>query len=174
MFIGTQGLIFVIDSNDRQRIEEARLELHRIILDREMKDALLLVFANKQDIPGGILEPTNSGGTLANAVAQAMTPQEVQEKLRLTQLKDKLWYVVPSCATTGEGLFDGLVRSDSTNKGNNSNTSTRAGYQTISKPNRSVPENSPRLRSTGCYVFLNVLYTMILIGYYSEGFGVAT
>lgn len=52
--VGTQGLIFVIDSNDRSRIEEARLELHRIILDREMKEALLLVFANKQDIPGGM------------------------------------------------------------------------------------------------------------------------
>jgi len=50
---GTQGLIFVIDSNDRSRIDEARQELHRIILDREMKEALLLVFANKQDIPGG-------------------------------------------------------------------------------------------------------------------------
>jgi len=52
-FSGTQGLIFVIDSNDRTRIDEARQELHRIILDREMKEALLLVFANKQDIPGG-------------------------------------------------------------------------------------------------------------------------
>lgn len=51
--LGTQGLIFVIDSNDRSRIEEARQELHRIILDREMKEALLLVFANKQDVPGG-------------------------------------------------------------------------------------------------------------------------
>jgi len=51
--VGTQGLIFVIDSNDRSRIDEARQELHRIILDREMKEALLLVFANKQDIPGG-------------------------------------------------------------------------------------------------------------------------
>ena len=50
---GTQGLIFVIDSNDRTRIDEARQELHRIILDREMKEALLLVFANKQDVPGG-------------------------------------------------------------------------------------------------------------------------
>jgi hypothetical protein len=29
------------------------MELARIIQDREMKDALLLVFANKQDIPGG-------------------------------------------------------------------------------------------------------------------------
>ena len=50
---GTQGLIFVIDSNDRTRIEEAKTELTRIIQDREMKDALLLVFANKQDLNGG-------------------------------------------------------------------------------------------------------------------------
>ena len=38
-----------------------------------------------------------------------MKPQEVQERLKLDQLKDKIWYVVPSCATTGEGLFEGLV-----------------------------------------------------------------
>jgi ADP-ribosylation factor protein 6 len=50
---GTQGLIFVIDSNDATRIDEARTELTRIIQDREMKDALLLVFANKQDLQGG-------------------------------------------------------------------------------------------------------------------------
>ena len=49
---GTQGLIFVVDSNDTARLDEARSELHKIINDREMKDALLLVFANKQDIPG--------------------------------------------------------------------------------------------------------------------------
>lgn len=53
--IGTQGLIFVIDSSDKVRIDEARQELHRIINDREMKESLLLVFANKQDIPGGTL-----------------------------------------------------------------------------------------------------------------------
>ncbi|KAI9680694.1 MAG: ADP-ribosylation factor, Arf Arf6 [Caeruleum heppii] len=87
---GTQGLIFVIDSSDRDRIDEARQELHRIISDREMKDSLLLVFANKQDIAG------------------AMSPTEVTEKLQLSKLKDKKWYTVPSCATTGEGLFEGL------------------------------------------------------------------
>ena len=53
IYTGTQGLIFVIDSNDRSRIDEAQKELHRIILDREMGEALLLVFANKQDIQGG-------------------------------------------------------------------------------------------------------------------------
>lgn len=51
----TQGLIFVIDSADRDRIDEARLELERILADREMKDCLLMVFANKQDIQGGEL-----------------------------------------------------------------------------------------------------------------------
>lgn len=51
-FSGTQGLIFVVDSNDRDRMDEARTELTRIIQDREMKDALLLVFANKQDVNG--------------------------------------------------------------------------------------------------------------------------
>lgn len=50
--VGTQGLIFVIDSSDTARMNEARSELHKIINDREMKDALLLVFANKQDIAG--------------------------------------------------------------------------------------------------------------------------
>jgi ADP-ribosylation factor protein 6 len=51
-FSGTQGLIFVVDSVDRDRMDEARTELTRIIQDREMKDALLLVFANKQDVNG--------------------------------------------------------------------------------------------------------------------------
>ena len=43
----------MIDSCDKPRMAEARAELHRIILDREMKEALLLVFANKQDVAGG-------------------------------------------------------------------------------------------------------------------------
>lgn len=50
---GTQGLIFVVDSADRARIDEARTELHRIINDREMRDCVLLVLANKQDLDGG-------------------------------------------------------------------------------------------------------------------------
>ncbi|CAO3647570.1 unnamed protein product [Cunninghamella blakesleeana] len=89
-YTGTQGLIFVIDSQDRDRIDEARQELHRIMSDREMKDCLLLVFANKQDLPG------------------AMSPAEVTEKLGLAQMRERAWYVHPSCATTGDGLFEGL------------------------------------------------------------------
>lgn len=43
----------MIDSQDEDRIDEARQELERILADREMRDCLLLVFANKQDLPGG-------------------------------------------------------------------------------------------------------------------------
>jgi ADP-ribosylation factor protein 6 len=38
-----------------------------------------------------------------------MKPQEVTDMLKLSTLKDKIWYVVPSCATTGEGLLEGLA-----------------------------------------------------------------
>ncbi|KAA1089550.1 ADP-ribosylation factor, Arf Arf6 [Puccinia graminis f. sp. tritici] len=87
-YTGTQGLVFVVDSQDRERIEEARQELHRILSDREMKDCLLLVFANKQDLPG------------------AMSPTEVTERLGLHKMKDRSWYCHPSNALAGDGLFE--------------------------------------------------------------------
>ena len=42
------GLIFVVDSNDRERVSEAKEELSRMLAEDELKDAVLLVFANKQ------------------------------------------------------------------------------------------------------------------------------
>lgn len=42
------GLIFVVDSNDRERVGEARDELNRMLGEDELRDATLLVFANKQ------------------------------------------------------------------------------------------------------------------------------
>ena len=92
-YTGTSGLIFVIDAADHDRIEEAKQELRRITADREMRDVTLLVFANKQDIPN------------------ALTPDELEERLELKKLpefKDRLWSVFPSCATTGDGLYEGL------------------------------------------------------------------
>jgi GTPase SAR1 family protein len=62
-FQNTQGIIFVVDSNDRERITEAREEcksafvcsrtradipVQRMLSEDELRDALLLVFANKQ------------------------------------------------------------------------------------------------------------------------------
>merc|ERR1712187_525859 len=87
---GTQGIIFVIDSNDRDRIEDAREELANILIDEEMRDALLLVFANKMDLPN------------------SMTAAEVTEKLGLRDIQDRQWFIQSACATTGDGLYDGF------------------------------------------------------------------
>ena len=86
----TQGLIFVVDSNDHDRIDDAREELQRMLAEEELKDAVVLVFANKQDLTG------------------AMTPADVVEKLGLPSLRGRLWHIQGCCATTGDGLHEGL------------------------------------------------------------------
>merc|ERR1712205_271733 len=86
----TQGLIFVVDSNDRDRIEDAREELAKILEEDEMRDAVVLVFANKQDLPN------------------SMTAAEVTEKLGLQHMRSRQWFMQSACATAGDGLYEGL------------------------------------------------------------------
>lgn len=88
----TQGLIFVVDSNDSDRIDAARDELHRMLNEDELRDAVLLVFANKQDLPN------------------AMSAAEMTDKLGLHGLRPsyRQWYIQACCATTGDGLYEGL------------------------------------------------------------------
>ncbi|CAG85578.1 ADP-ribosylation factor [Debaryomyces fabryi] len=89
-FQNTQGIIFVVDSNDRDRIVEAREELQQMLNEDELRDAFLLVFANKQDLPN------------------AMNAAEITEKLNLHSLRQRPWYIQSTCATTGDGLYEGL------------------------------------------------------------------
>ncbi|XP_012271063.1 E3 ubiquitin-protein ligase TRIM23-like [Orussus abietinus] len=48
----TQAVIFVVDSSKSSRFEEAQKELSKIVSERELKDALFLIYANKQDVAG--------------------------------------------------------------------------------------------------------------------------
>jgi len=89
-FQNTQGIIFVVDSNDRDRIVEAKEELQRMLNEDELREAVLLVFANKQDLPN------------------AMNAAEITDKLGLHGLRQRAWYIQSTCATTGDGLFEGL------------------------------------------------------------------
>eukprot|EP00362_Geleiidae_sp_MMETSP1317_P001136 CAMPEP_0201281422 /NCGR_PEP_ID=MMETSP1317-20130820/2708_1 /ASSEMBLY_ACC=CAM_ASM_000770 /TAXON_ID=187299 /ORGANISM="Undescribed Undescribed, Strain Undescribed" /LENGTH=136 /DNA_ID=CAMNT_0047591173 /DNA_START=19 /DNA_END=425 /DNA_ORIENTATION=+ len=50
----TQGLIFVVDSNDRERTEDAKDELLRMLQEDELRNSVVLVFANKQDLPNAM------------------------------------------------------------------------------------------------------------------------
>jgi len=86
----TQGIIFVVDSNDKDRSDQAQNELQRMLAEDELKDAVLLVFANKQDLPN------------------AMKVQEVTEHLGLNKLRNRQWYIQGTAAPTGDGLYEGL------------------------------------------------------------------
>merc|ERR1711998_242843 len=86
----TQGLIFVVDSNDRDRIVEASEELQKMLSEDELRDAILLVFANKQDLPN------------------ALPVHDLQDKLGLSVLRYRKWFIQSTCATTGDGLYEGL------------------------------------------------------------------
>eukprot|EP00127_Corallochytrium_limacisporum_P002718 Clim_evm27s136 gene=Clim_evmTU27s136 len=86
----TSGLIFVVDSNDRDRIGEAKSELFAMLEEQELKDAVILVYANKQDLPN------------------ALPVDEVVEQMGLRDLRGKTWHVQGSAANSGEGLYEGL------------------------------------------------------------------
>ena len=70
-FTDKQALIFVVDSNDVARIDEARDELHNILRKSEVQNVVLLVFANKQDLPN------------------AIKPQELANQLKIDTITDR-------------------------------------------------------------------------------------
>ena len=43
-----QAVVFVIDSSNRERLDEAQGELIKLITEKELKDACLLILLNKQ------------------------------------------------------------------------------------------------------------------------------
>ncbi|KAM4587842.1 uncharacterized protein PAE49_002529 [Odontesthes bonariensis] len=88
-YTNTQGLIFVVDSNDPERIKEAADELHMMMEEEEMRGVALLVFANKQDLP------------------RAMSVSDITEVLGLSRIPQP-WFVQASCAVSGGGLVEGL------------------------------------------------------------------
>ncbi|BBN07518.1 protein MpARFD2 [Marchantia polymorpha subsp. ruderalis] len=89
-FSGIQGLIFVVDSTDKERITEARDELHNLINDPELSHVTLLVLANKTDLP------------------QTMSVAQITDLLQLPSLRQTKWYIQSCSATSGLGLYEGL------------------------------------------------------------------
>ena len=86
-----KGLIFVVDSNDRERLAHARDELHMLMAEEELDGVALLVIANKQDLPG------------------RMTVSEVSEGLELPSFIPRPWHILASCATSGDGLNEAFA-----------------------------------------------------------------
>ena len=84
------GLIFVVDSTDRDKFEDAAKELDKLAHEKNMLDCKILILANKQDLN------------------TASPPGEIVQRLRLGELKGRDWKVQGSSYITHEGINEGL------------------------------------------------------------------
>lgn len=121
----TQAVIFIVDSNDRDRLDEAHDELHRMLSEDELRAASLLVLANKQDLPN------------------AMSTQVIADRLRLHTLRERSWSIQGCCATSGDGLYDGLEwlvdATPAQGKGNGAAASGRGWWPCLSRRTSTTP-----------------------------------
>ena len=91
-FEQTDGLIWVVDSADRARLQDCKAELQQLLLQERLAGASLLVFANKQDIVG------------------ALTAEQIRAELGLDELSatKRHWRIEACSAFTGAGLAAGV------------------------------------------------------------------
>ncbi|EOR01252.1 ADP-ribosylation factor-like protein 1 [Wallemia ichthyophaga EXF-994] len=84
-YANTQAIIYVVDSTDTERLPTSRSELITMLSEDELKDAKLLVLANKQDSP------------------DALPASEVSLQLGLDSMKDRTWSVRGCSAISQDG-----------------------------------------------------------------------
>eukprot|EP00162_Nutomonas_longa_P015693 comp22383_c3_seq1/m.54312 comp22383_c3_seq1/g.54312 ORF comp22383_c3_seq1/g.54312 comp22383_c3_seq1/m.54312 type:complete len:186 (-) comp22383_c3_seq1:56-613(-) len=90
-FEQTDGLIWVVDCADKRRLLDCKKELHSLLLQEKLAGASLLVFANKQDLPGAVSHET------------------IREMLELDNIgESRHWEIVGCSAVTGNGLMKGM------------------------------------------------------------------
>mmetsp|Transcript_23934 Transcript_23934/g.42396 ORF Transcript_23934/g.42396 Transcript_23934/m.42396 type:complete len:139 (-) Transcript_23934:159-575(-) len=87
---GAEALVFAVDADERDRIEDAREKLPSMLSEEGMRGAILLVFVNKIDIPN------------------SMSVDEVSQKLNLHEFTMRSWSIKGCSAKTGEGLDEGF------------------------------------------------------------------
>lgn len=89
-FTQTDAIIYVVDSTDRERMGVSKHELFSLLDEDELRRSVLLIFANKQDMPG------------------AATESEIAAQLGLNTITNRTWSIILSSAHTGRGLVDGM------------------------------------------------------------------
>lgn len=89
-FPQTDAVIYVVDSTDRDRMGVAKHELFALLDEDQLKNAMLLVFANKQDVAG------------------AASETEVATALGVSSIRNRTWTIMKSSVVTGEGLAEGM------------------------------------------------------------------
>ncbi|GBG26456.1 ADP-ribosylation factor [Hondaea fermentalgiana] len=91
-YTGTQGIIFVVDSMDTGRFDDALEELRVLLVDAQLDNVPLVVFANKQDQPGA--------ATIDQVRAAFVTNND--------KLGARPVSTVAGSALSGDGFYEGL------------------------------------------------------------------
>ncbi|TPP62598.1 Adp-ribosylation factor, partial [Fasciola gigantica] len=89
-YSNTDAIIYVVDSMDRDRVGISKQELVSMLEEEELRSAVLVVLANKQDIPG------------------CMTISEVANSLGLATIKNRRYQLFKTSALKGEGLNEAM------------------------------------------------------------------
>ena len=88
-FVNTDAIIYVIDTHDTS-YEESKNQFYKLLSNEALKNAVILIYANKQDLPG------------------AKGLNEIIQLYELDTIKDHVWHIQPCSAQTGEGLVTGM------------------------------------------------------------------
>lgn len=84
------GVLFVVDSTDENRLEEAKNELHKALGDIRLKDAFVCVAANKRD-----------------KLDKIISLDRVRHQLHLDDIAAaRTWTCIGTSANSGEGLSE--------------------------------------------------------------------
>ncbi len=79
--------MFVLDSADHTRLDEALEEFNKILPKDTLKDVPILIVANKQDLP------------------EALETQEIWKKFKIAEIKQPV-AVLSTSAVTGVGVHE--------------------------------------------------------------------
>ena len=88
-FINSDAIIYVVDSHD-ENYDDSKNQFYKLLSNDALKNAVILIFANKQDLPG------------------AKSVNEIIQIYGLAEIRDHIWHIQPCSAQTGEGLITGI------------------------------------------------------------------
>nr|KAG5708008.1 hypothetical protein BaRGS_025146 [Batillaria attramentaria] len=88
-FQNSQGVLYVVDSADRERLVESREELHNVLSSDEMRGVPVVVLANKQDLPVSQLYWFQTVTAAPSAVHIANLERRLKEEQEKTFILEK-------------------------------------------------------------------------------------
>ena len=120
-FKEVHGIVFMIDSADTERLNEARYELHKLLNAYELKYAPILILANKQDLDQAVdYQSIIQTLQIMSASSQRLTEKEDECKendklLNMNQplpkgniFKNRSMRVMCTCCLNKNGLYDAI------------------------------------------------------------------